>query len=88
MGTAPTNFAGSFVALVTPFKNGKVNEKRLGESQPPAVCLSSTKESSDAERPAPFSIPAAPFAGHSDKPAASPMKSALASRRAFVRRRH
>ena len=31
MGTAPTNFAGSFVALVTPFKNGKVDEKRLGE---------------------------------------------------------
>ena len=31
MGTAPTNFAGSFVALVTPFKNGKVDEQRLGD---------------------------------------------------------
>jgi len=31
MGTAPTNFIGSFVALVTPFKGGKVDEQRLGE---------------------------------------------------------
>jgi 4-hydroxy-tetrahydrodipicolinate synthase len=31
MGTAPTKFAGSFVALVTPFKNGKVDEKRLAD---------------------------------------------------------
>jgi len=29
MGTAPKTFAGSFVALVTPFKNGKVDEKGL-----------------------------------------------------------
>lgn len=29
MGTAPTKFAGSFVALVTPFKSGKVDEKGL-----------------------------------------------------------
>jgi 4-hydroxy-tetrahydrodipicolinate synthase len=31
MGTAPTKFAGSFVALITPFKNGRVDEKRLAE---------------------------------------------------------
>jgi 4-hydroxy-tetrahydrodipicolinate synthase len=31
MGTAPTSFAGSFVALVTPFKNGKVDEQRMGD---------------------------------------------------------
>jgi len=30
MGTAPASFAGSFVALVTPFKNGKVDEQRMG----------------------------------------------------------
>jgi 4-hydroxy-tetrahydrodipicolinate synthase len=29
MGTAPASFAGSFVALVTPFKNGKVDEQRM-----------------------------------------------------------
>ena len=29
MGTAPASFAGSFVALVTPFKNGKVDEPRM-----------------------------------------------------------
>lgn len=29
MGTVPTKFAGSFVALVTPFKNGKVDEQGL-----------------------------------------------------------
>jgi 4-hydroxy-tetrahydrodipicolinate synthase len=29
MGTVPTKFAGSFVALVTPFKHGKVDEKGL-----------------------------------------------------------
>jgi len=29
MGTAPTSFAGSFVALVTPFKNGQIDEQRM-----------------------------------------------------------
>ena len=31
MGTAPASFAGSFVALVTPFKNGKVDEPRMAD---------------------------------------------------------
>ena len=31
MGTAPASFAGSFVALVTPFKNGKVDEQRMAD---------------------------------------------------------
>jgi len=31
MGTAPAAFTGSFVALVTPFKNGKVDEPRMAD---------------------------------------------------------
>ena len=31
MGTVPASFAGSFVALVTPFKKGKVDEPRMAD---------------------------------------------------------